>query len=69
MSDVVHLLEGFRWEGDIQRGSVASVDLISMKEEKQRLEKNFFELESRATELSKANLAFFFTQGYMLRFL
>lgn len=58
MSDMVHLLESFRGEADVERCSVTEAELVAMKEEKKVLEKNFSELDGRATELAKDNLAF-----------
>lgn len=58
MSDVVNLLEDFCGEPNIERGSVVDAELLSVKEDKNKLEKSFAEMESRATELAKANLAF-----------
>lgn len=58
MSDMVHLLEGYRGETNVERCSVAEAELVAIKEEKKRMEKVFCEMEARATELSKANFKF-----------
>lgn len=63
MSDVMHLLEDYRCEADVERGSVPDTELLSMKEEKFRLEKSLSEMDTRAKELGKANLSFL-TQVY-----
>lgn len=58
MSEMVHLLEGYRGEANVERCSVTDAELVAMREEKKRMEKVFCEMEARATELSKANFKF-----------
>lgn len=69
---MVHLPEGFLYESDVERGSVLNAELLSVKEDMIRLEKSLSEMENRAKELGKANLAFlnqvFLTLFYFLRF-
>lgn len=58
MSDVMHLLEDYRGDVGIERSSVPDAELLSVKEDKDRLEKSLSEMENRAKELGKSNLTF-----------
>lgn len=55
LSDLVHIVEEFKAEGNGEKMSATDTELVGLREEKRRMDDRYSVLESQATELSKKN--------------
>lgn len=55
ISDLVHILEEYKTDGDSGPHSAVDDKLLVMKKEKKKLEKLCMEMENRSSELAETN--------------